>query len=78
MDINYLGYVYPTYYALPHLKKSKGQIGVVGSVSGSNSKINCIDITQESWGYLSEQVTVHRSLQFEGSLKHFVPKFPLN
>jgi NADP-dependent 3-hydroxy acid dehydrogenase YdfG len=34
MEINYLGYVYCTYYALPHLKKSRGQIGVVGSLSG--------------------------------------------
>jgi len=33
MDVNYLGFLYCTYYALPHLKKSKGQIRVVGSLS---------------------------------------------
>jgi len=32
--VNYLGYIYCTYYALPHLKKSKGQIAIVGSLSG--------------------------------------------
>ena len=34
MEVNYLGYVYCTYYALPYLKKSHGQIGVVASLSG--------------------------------------------
>jgi NAD(P)-dependent dehydrogenase (short-subunit alcohol dehydrogenase family) len=34
MDINYLGYIYCTYYALPHLKKSGGQIAVISSLSG--------------------------------------------
>ena len=34
MNINFFGYVYCTYYALPYLKQSKGQIGVLGSLSG--------------------------------------------
>ncbi len=36
MDLNYLGCVYCTYYALKYLKKSKGQIVGVSSVSGLN------------------------------------------
>jgi short-subunit dehydrogenase len=34
MRVNYLGCVYPTHYALPHLKKSRGQIVVMASVAG--------------------------------------------
>lgn len=34
MRVNYLGSVYPTYYALPHLKKSRGQIVVMASLAG--------------------------------------------
>ena len=34
MRTNYLGAVYPTFYALPHLKKSRGRIVVVSSVAG--------------------------------------------
>ena len=34
MRVNYLGSVYPTYYALPHLKKSRGQIVAVSSLAG--------------------------------------------
>lgn len=34
MRINYLGSVYPTYFALPHLKKSKGQIVAMSSLAG--------------------------------------------
>lgn len=34
MRVNYLGAVYPTFYALPHLKKSRGRIVVVSSVAG--------------------------------------------
>jgi len=34
MKVNYLGCVYPTYYALPHLKKSRGQIVVMASLAG--------------------------------------------
>ena len=34
MRVNYLGSVYPTYYALPHLKKSRGQIVVMSSLAG--------------------------------------------
>ncbi|KAF5179758.1 11-beta-hydroxysteroid dehydrogenase 1B [Thalictrum thalictroides] len=33
MDVNFWGSVYPTQFALPHLKKSKGKILVVGSAS---------------------------------------------
>jgi len=36
MDLNYLGCVYCTYYALSYLKKSKGQIVGGSSVSGLN------------------------------------------
>ena len=34
MKVNYLGCVYPTWYALPHLKKSRGQIVAVASLAG--------------------------------------------
>ena len=34
MDVNYLGSVYPTHYALPHLKKRRGQIVVMASLAG--------------------------------------------
>jgi short-subunit dehydrogenase len=34
MKVNYLGSVYPTYYALPHLKASRGQIVVMASLAG--------------------------------------------
>jgi len=34
MKVNYLGCVYLTYFALPDLKKSRGQIVVVGSLAG--------------------------------------------
>ena len=34
MRVNYLGSVYPTCYALPHLKRSRGQIVAVSSLAG--------------------------------------------
>jgi short-subunit dehydrogenase len=34
MRVNYLGSVYCTYYALPHLKKSKGRIVGISSLTG--------------------------------------------
>jgi len=34
MRVNYLGCVYPTFYALPHLKKSQGRIVAVSSLAG--------------------------------------------
>jgi short-subunit dehydrogenase len=34
METNYLGAVYSTYYALPHLRKSKGMIVVISSIQG--------------------------------------------
>jgi len=34
MDVNYLGSVYCTYYALPYLKKSKGRIVGISSLTG--------------------------------------------
>ncbi|XP_010253812.1 PREDICTED: 11-beta-hydroxysteroid dehydrogenase 1B-like [Nelumbo nucifera] len=34
MDINFWGSIYPTYFAIPHLKKSKGKIIVNASVAG--------------------------------------------
>jgi short-subunit dehydrogenase len=36
MRINYLGSVYPTFYALPHLRRSRGQIVAVSSLAGLN------------------------------------------
>lgn len=36
MRLNYMGSVYCTYYALPHLKATKGQIVAVSSVAGLN------------------------------------------
>ncbi|KAF5204862.1 11-beta-hydroxysteroid dehydrogenase [Thalictrum thalictroides] len=33
MDVNFWGSVYPTQFALPHLKKSKGKILVIGSAA---------------------------------------------
>jgi len=36
MRVNYLGSVYCTYYALPYLKQSKGQIVGVSSLAGKN------------------------------------------
>jgi len=34
MRVNYLGSVYPTFHALPHLKRSHGQIVAVSSLAG--------------------------------------------
>jgi short-subunit dehydrogenase len=34
MRVNYLGSVYPTFYALPHLKRNRGQIVAVSSLAG--------------------------------------------
>jgi len=34
MRVNYLGSVYPTFYALPHLKKTRGRIVSVNSLTG--------------------------------------------
>ena len=34
MKVNYLGAVYPTFHALPHLEKSRGQIVVMASLAG--------------------------------------------
>jgi len=34
MEVNYFGYLYCTFYAMPFLKKSRGQIVVLSSVSG--------------------------------------------
>ncbi len=34
MRVNYLGSVYPTYHALPHLKRARGQIVAVSSLAG--------------------------------------------
>jgi short-subunit dehydrogenase len=36
MRVNYLGSVYPTYHALPHLKRSRGQIVAISSLAGLN------------------------------------------
>lgn len=35
MDVNFWGSVYPTYYALPHLKASKGKLIVCSSAAGT-------------------------------------------
>ena len=34
MQVNYLGSVYPTFFALPHLERSQGQIVAVSSLAG--------------------------------------------
>jgi short-subunit dehydrogenase len=34
MQVNYLGYVYPTYHALPELKRSRGRLVAVASLAG--------------------------------------------
>jgi len=34
MRVNYLGSVYPTWYALPHLKRTRGRIVAVNSLTG--------------------------------------------
>jgi short-subunit dehydrogenase len=34
MRVNYLGYVYPTWYALPELKRTKGRLVAVSSLAG--------------------------------------------
>jgi short-subunit dehydrogenase len=34
MRLNYLGSVYPTYYALPHLERTRGRIVAVSSMAG--------------------------------------------
>ncbi|MGB0840362.1 MAG: SDR family oxidoreductase, partial [Chitinophagales bacterium] len=34
MDVNYLGSVYPTHYALPHLRASKGNVLFISSAAG--------------------------------------------
>ncbi len=34
MRVNYLGSVYPTYYALPYLRESRGRLAAVSSVAG--------------------------------------------
>lgn len=34
MRLNYLGSVYPTYFALPHVKRSRGRIVAVASMAG--------------------------------------------
>ena len=34
MQLNYLGSVYPTYFALPHLRRSRGRLVAVASVAG--------------------------------------------
>ena len=36
MRVNYLGSVYPTFFALPHLKRARGQIVAVSSLAGLN------------------------------------------
>lgn len=34
MQVNYLGSVYPTFYALPQLKRSRGQVVAISSLAG--------------------------------------------
>jgi short-subunit dehydrogenase len=36
MRVNYLGSVYPTYFALPHLKSTRGQVVAISSLAGLN------------------------------------------
>jgi short-subunit dehydrogenase len=34
MRVNYLGYVYPTYYALPELRRTRGRLVAISSLAG--------------------------------------------
>ncbi|MDX1663893.1 MAG: SDR family oxidoreductase [Candidatus Promineifilaceae bacterium] len=36
MEVNYLGSVYPTYYALPHLKEARGRLVAISSLAGKS------------------------------------------
>jgi short-subunit dehydrogenase len=36
MRVNYLGSVYPTWHALPHLRRSRGQVVAISSLAGLN------------------------------------------
>ena len=36
MRVNYLGSIYPTWHALPHLKRSRGQVVAISSLAGLN------------------------------------------
>lgn len=44
MDVNYWGCVYPTYYALSHLQKSKGKIMVVSSLAGYTGRFRVYNV----------------------------------
>jgi len=48
MSVNYLGCVYPTYYALPYLRKSKGIILVNSSLAGTTARVRVRDATRAS------------------------------
>jgi NAD(P)-dependent dehydrogenase (short-subunit alcohol dehydrogenase family) len=46
MEINYWGYVYPTFYALPHLRNAKGTIISISSLACT--PMPCYSLTRNS------------------------------
>ena len=56
MKVNYLGCVYPTHHALPHLKKSRGQIVVMASLAGLTG-------VPTRTGYAASKHACHRLLR---------------
>ncbi|KAJ9709910.1 hypothetical protein PVL29_001409 [Vitis rotundifolia] len=68
MDVNYWGSVYPTYFAIPHLRKTKGKIVVNSSTSAlvqppsmsfyTSSKAAVIGFFESLRGELDPEVTV--------------------
>ena len=49
MDINYWGYVYPAFYALPHLRERSGTIIVVSSLAGEKIKFSKFDFQTDEF-----------------------------
>jgi NAD(P)-dependent dehydrogenase (short-subunit alcohol dehydrogenase family) len=60
MDVNYLGVVYSTYYALPHLRRSKGLVTAICSIQGR------IGVPYHT-GYAASKSALHG---FFSSLRH--------
>jgi NAD(P)-dependent dehydrogenase (short-subunit alcohol dehydrogenase family) len=68
MNVNYFGYLYSTFYALPHLKQSHGSIGVVCSLSGDSLTSSLSATTNSSkanWDFLLEALIALPNLLFE-------------
>lgn len=49
-DVNFWGSVYPTYYALPHLKASKGKLIVSSSIAATapTSRLSLYNVSNET------------------------------